>query len=279
MIRAAEVHRYDAVIVENVTEAADWELWDWWLRAWCLLGYNYQLVSVSSAHVGGEGNPYAPQWRDRLYIVFTRKGIPLPDVSPRPLAWCPSCEAQVIAMQAWKRTEAPRAGKYGQQYVYICPACATRAEPYILPAASILDWDDLGPTLAERAVPLVPNTIRRIEFGRQLATADADIAPPPFGELRAPGGRTITRGSPRRARAPCHPGQLRRALRRHRAVPQPVPADHDRPAAAYDRHPRLGRAADPRRDPPALPVPDAEGPRGPAGPAVPRQLRGHRQPL
>jgi hypothetical protein len=50
-----------------------------------LLGYNYQLVSVSSAHIGGDGNPYAPQWRDRLYIVFTRKGIPLPDVDPKPL--------------------------------------------------------------------------------------------------------------------------------------------------------------------------------------------------
>jgi len=126
VIRATEVHRYAAVIVENVTEAADWELWDWWLSGMVLLGYNYQLVSVSAAHIGGENNPYAPQWRDRLYIVFTRHGIRLPDVSPKPLAWCPVCETAVEAFQSWKRPDRPRIGKYGRQYVYRCTA-ATRS--------------------------------------------------------------------------------------------------------------------------------------------------------
>jgi C-5 cytosine-specific DNA methylase len=196
VIRAAEVHRYKAVIAENVPEAADWVLWSWWLSGMVALGYSYQLVSVSSAHVGGAGNPHAPQWRDRLYIVFTLNGIPLPDVTPRPVAWCSMCEIQVRGIQAWKQesTSKPRVGKYGQQYVYVCERCGTVAEPYVLPAAAILDWDDLGSTLAERSVPLVPNTIRRIELGRQLATARADVGPPPFGELHAPGGRTISRG-------------------------------------------------------------------------------------
>src|SRR5260370_4745455 len=115
VIRATEVHRYAAVIVENVTEAADWELWDWWLSGMVLLGYNYQLVSVSAAHIGGENNPYAPQWRDRLYIVFTRHGIRLPAVSPKPLAWCPGCETAVEAFQPWKRPDRPRIRKSGRQ--------------------------------------------------------------------------------------------------------------------------------------------------------------------
>jgi DNA (cytosine-5)-methyltransferase 1 len=171
VIRATEVHRYDAVIVENVTEAADWELWDWWLGGMVLLGYNYQLVSVSSAHIGGEGNAYAPQWRDRLYVVFTRKGIPLPDVSPKPLAWCPVCEKAVVAFQSWKRPERPKIGKYGRQYVYVCPdtTCAHAvAEPFVLPAASAIDWTDLGTRIGDRKKPLAVNTMRRIRAGLEM---------------------------------------------------------------------------------------------------------------
>ncbi len=59
VIRATEVHRYAAVLVENVPEVASrWELFDWWCDGMRLLGYNLQFVSVSSAHVGGETNPY-----------------------------------------------------------------------------------------------------------------------------------------------------------------------------------------------------------------------------
>jgi DNA (cytosine-5)-methyltransferase 1 len=171
VIRATEVHRYDAVIVENVTEAADWELFDWWLGGMVLLGYNYQFASVSSAHIGSDENPYAPQWRDRLYIVFTRKGIPLPDVSPRPLAWCPVCVAEVYALQSWKRPERPKIGKYGRQYVYVCPntTCAHAvAEPFVLPAVSAIDWSDLGTRIGDRKRPLALNTLRRVSVGLEM---------------------------------------------------------------------------------------------------------------
>src|SRR6266571_5433317 len=40
------------------------------LSGMAVLGYNCQIVSVSSAHVGGDGNPHASQWRDRLYFVY-----------------------------------------------------------------------------------------------------------------------------------------------------------------------------------------------------------------
>lgn len=61
VIRAVEVHRYKAVLIENVTEfATDWILFDWWLSGMVKLGYSYQIVCVSSAHIGDELNPAAP---------------------------------------------------------------------------------------------------------------------------------------------------------------------------------------------------------------------------
>lgn len=171
VIRATEVHRYKAIIVENVTEAADWELFDWWLSGMLLLGYEVQFISVSSAHIGGEDNPYAPQWRDRLYMVFTRKGIPLPDVSPRPLAWCQACEQVVESFQAWKKPGARKIGKYGRQYVYCCPRteCGQAvAEPFVLPAAAAIDWSDLGTPIGDRKRPLAANTLRRVKAGLEM---------------------------------------------------------------------------------------------------------------
>ena len=70
VVRATEVHRYKIILIENVVEAASWELFDIWLAAMDKMGYNHQFISVSSAHIGDDANPHAPQWRDRLYIVY-----------------------------------------------------------------------------------------------------------------------------------------------------------------------------------------------------------------
>jgi len=170
VIRATEVHRYTAVLIENVIEfAVDWELFDWWLQGMVKLGYNHQVVCVSSAHVGGDGNPYAPQWRDRLYIVFTRVGVPLPDVQPHPWAWCVGCDRDIRADQWWKNPRGPRIGKYRTQYVYGCPVEGHGAvEPYVLPAASAIDWSDLGQRIGDRSRPLAAATLRRIETGLRM---------------------------------------------------------------------------------------------------------------
>lgn len=165
VIRATEVHRYAAVMVENVVEAAQWELFDVWLTGMETLGYRPQFVSVSAAHVGDATNPHAPQWRDRLYIVFTRKGVPLPDVDPRPTAWCDKCGTDVPAQQWWKR-DGRRIGKYGTQYIYVCPVGNHgRVEPYIMPAAAAIDWSDLGTRIGDRPRPLSAATMRRIQAG------------------------------------------------------------------------------------------------------------------
>lgn len=197
VFRAAEVWQYDAVIVENVVDVVTkWKHFDWWVEGMKMIGpgYNVQFVSVSSAHVGGEDNVHAPQWRDRLYVVFTKAGIPLPDVAPRPLAHCAECGADVEAVQWWKprrltrkqRTQwrsryADRVGKYGRngQYLYRCPNASCQnalVEPYIRPAASIVDWADLGIPIGERHLhklkPLELTTMRRIRAGVAMFGSD-----------------------------------------------------------------------------------------------------------
>jgi DNA (cytosine-5)-methyltransferase 1 len=168
VVRATEVHRYKIVLIENVVEAASWELFDIWLAAMDKLGYNHQFISVSSAHIGDDTNPHAPQWRDRLYIFFTSRSLPMLDIQPRPLAWCPGCDEINPAVQSWKRLDRRRIGKYRQQYVYRCPSRGCRhsiVEPFVRPAAVAIDWNNLGQRIGDRAKPLAAATIRRIRAG------------------------------------------------------------------------------------------------------------------
>jgi len=168
VVRATEVHRYKVIVIENVVEAASWELFDIWLAAMDKLGYQHQFVSVSSAHIGDETNPHAPQWRDRLYIVFTAVTLPLPDVTPRPLAYCENCDEINRAVQSWKKPGRRKIGKYRQQYVYRCPNQTCRysiVEPFVRPAAAAIDWSDLGERIGDRAKPLAAATMRRISAG------------------------------------------------------------------------------------------------------------------
>src|SRR5581483_11872119 len=143
------------------------------------LGYQVQFVSVSAAHAGGEGNPHAPQWRDRLYLVFTRNGVQLPDVEPRPAARCLECGQDVAALQSWTRG-GRRIGKYRQQYWYVCPNATcrhARVEPYVSPAASAIDWSDLGTRIGDRPRPLAVKTLARIEAGLAMFAESAACPP------------------------------------------------------------------------------------------------------
>ena len=195
VVRATEVHRYKVVLIENVVEAASWELFDVWLSAMTTLGYSHQFISVSSAHVGDDTNPHAPQWRDRLYIVFTSVDVPMPDIRPRPLAWCAHCGQISPAVQSWKRLDRRRVGKYRQQYVYRCPNSGCRhaiVEPFVRPAADAIDWSDLGERIGDRGKPLAAATLRRIragldQYAHPATTAGAGLASPP---MMVPAGGT-----------------------------------------------------------------------------------------
>src|SRR5690606_16458658 len=111
----------------------------------------------------------APQSRDRLYVVAWRKGERAPDIPKwiRPPAWCPCCGNTVRPIQAWKRVDRQR-GRYGQQYVYRCPTVTCRGEqvfPQVLPAAVAIDWTLPAERIGDRARPLAPKTLARIEAG------------------------------------------------------------------------------------------------------------------
>ncbi|MCX4564322.1 DNA cytosine methyltransferase [Streptomyces phaeochromogenes] len=174
VLAVTELHRPDAVLVENVAEfATDWELFDWWLRGMELLGYNVQIVNASSAHLGGGDNLLPPQLRDRIYIVFTRKGIPLPDLRVRPEALCPEC-GPVLANQVWKDPKARRIGKWGEQYDFRCPnqACGhLKLAPLARPVGDVIDWDLRGQRVGDgrpdrkKFTPYADATRARIAVG------------------------------------------------------------------------------------------------------------------
>jgi len=172
--RFAEVHRYEAIVVENVVDARSWVNWTAWLLAMRQLGYDYRAVFFNSMHA----HP-TPQSRDRMYVVFWRKGNHAPDLDIRPSAHCAKCGHDVAAVQTWKQT-GKRYGRYRQQYLYRCPACASVVEPYYYCAASAIDWSLPCPRIGDRTTALKAKTLERIrvgleKFGRQAMAIDTSF--------------------------------------------------------------------------------------------------------
>lgn len=173
--RFAEYHDYDAIIVENVVDVRHWRLYDAWLHAMHLLGYEHQEVYFNSmfAHLDPaavrNSHDYAPQSRDRIYIVFWKKGNRAPDLEFRPKGWCAKCGRDVEAVQAWKNagrsSNGRKWGRYRQQYVYRCPACAAEVLPYHFAAWNAVDWSLPAERIGDRAKPLQPRTMERIRKG------------------------------------------------------------------------------------------------------------------
>lgn len=164
--RFAEQHKYKIIMTENVVDAARWVMFDAWLHAMELLGYEHHIVYLNSMHAQLGGLP-APQSRDRMYVVFWLKGNPKPDFDQlRPEAYCPTCDKTVRAIQHFKNGK--RWGRYRAQYVYRCPSTSCRnqiVEPGWLPAAYAIDWSIRGQKIGDRARPLADKTMARIKAG------------------------------------------------------------------------------------------------------------------
>ena len=160
--RFAEYHRYNLIVVENVVDARKWALWDAWIHAMRLLGYEYQVVYLNSMFC-----PPTPQSRDRMYVVFWRKGNRAPDLDIRPPAWCARCAANVNAIQAWKNPNRAfgRWGRYGVQYVYACSQCANEVTPYYYAAFNLIDWSLPAERIGDRKRPLAEKTLARLRYG------------------------------------------------------------------------------------------------------------------
>lgn len=156
--RFAEQMRYSAIVVENVVEATRWSGWQHWLGWLTDLGYDHQVLSHNSMHHA------VPQSRDRIYVVFWRKGL-RPDLELELTAWCSRCDAARTVRQGWKNGR--RVGRYRQQWIWACTSCGAACEPATHPAAEIIDWSLDCPRIGDRARPLADATRRRILAGLQ----------------------------------------------------------------------------------------------------------------
>lgn len=157
--RFAEYHNYNIIIVENVVDARKWVMFEAWLKAMHLLGYNHRCVYLNSMHFYP-----CPQSRDRMYVVFWKKGNPAPNLDFTPKAHCSNCNCDINAIQSWKKPDA-KFGKYRTQYIYSCPNCAKSVEPYYYAAFNCIDWSDPGKKIGDRVTPLSNNTVKRINYG------------------------------------------------------------------------------------------------------------------
>ncbi len=157
VVRFAEYHRYRIVVVENVVEATRWELFADWLQMMGRLGYSHRILSLNSMFF----HP-TPQSRDRIYVVFWRKGNTPPVLEYRPVAPCPKCGV-IEAVQAWKNGRT--IGKHKRQYAYVCTRCAVEVTPFYYAALNALDFSVPADRIGDRKKALRPRTMERIQFG------------------------------------------------------------------------------------------------------------------
>ncbi|MCG3207251.1 MAG: hypothetical protein FOGNACKC_00851 [Anaerolineae bacterium] len=194
--RFTEHHRYEFIVVENVVDVTEWPPYEGWIQAMRSLGYEHKEVFMNAMFVNPVNgvSSYAPQSRNRIYIVFWRRGNKAPDLDFRPWAWCEQCGQAVQAEQVWKPGRSR--GQYGErnQYVYCCPnGCMERVKrgvkniryelerkqvvPYYYSAWNAIDWTNIGERIGDRDKPLKPNTIRRIELGLEKYSQQPLIVP------------------------------------------------------------------------------------------------------
>lgn len=190
VVRFAEYHSYEAIIVENVVEVLDWPPIGGWMLALTALKYEIQVVSMNSAHatIGGKG---AATSRDRLYFLLSKIGAVKPDIAKwtSPYGTCLRCNTTAQLVKHWKNGKV--SGKYGPQYIWHCSRCSATVRPDIRAAMSAVDWD--APALAvfdpRRRPGLVSKTLGKIEMGLLKHAVDG-IAMPFMVEVRGGGSTT-----------------------------------------------------------------------------------------
>jgi DNA (cytosine-5)-methyltransferase 1 len=156
--RFAEYHDYNIVITENVVDAAKWRMWDAWLQAMHSLGYEHEVVYFNSMFALP-----TPQSRDRMYVVFWKRGNRKPDLEFRPQAHCQKCDRDVEAIQTWKKHT--KWGRYKSQYFYRCSQCGMQVTPYYFAAFNAIDFGIQAERIGDRKTPLKPKTLARIKYG------------------------------------------------------------------------------------------------------------------
>lgn len=156
--RFAEVHKYESIITENVVDLRKWVMYDSWIHAMHSLGYSHKAVYINSMHMLP-----TPQSRDRMYVVFWKKGNKAPDLEFMPEAYCQKCQKNVLAVQSWKKEQ--KTWKYKTGYLFCCPSCSKVVEPYYYAAFNCIDWTDPGTRIGDRKKALSPKTLIRAQYG------------------------------------------------------------------------------------------------------------------
>lgn len=138
VFRFAEQQFYDVIVVENVVEATKWVGWRGWLTAMSDIVdadrnplYEHRVISTNSMHHG------VPQSRDRIYVVFWRRGLPM-NLDLETVTFCAECQTERAAVQSWKNGRT--VGRYRQQWVWVCTTCGKHVEPATVGARTIIDW-------------------------------------------------------------------------------------------------------------------------------------------
>lgn len=157
--RFAEVHEYKFIVVENVVEIKAWPMYRAWIMAMQALGYEFEEKFLNSMFF----NP-CPQSRDRIYVVFWKKGNPKPNLEHRPRGYCNHCEKDKETYQ-WFKPGGSFKKKYRTQYIYRCADCNREVVPYYYAAFNVIDWSIPGKKIGGRKKPLVDKTRKRIQFG------------------------------------------------------------------------------------------------------------------
>ena len=200
IIRFVGHWKYAAVMVENVVEARLWcdevghdpqcrcgATFGTWYRHMLNVGYDGEIVYFNSQFAFP-----TPQSRDRMYVVFWRRGITRPNLDFTPPSWCSHCETVVPGVQTWKKASKGSVrtfdglfkwGRYGTQYTYNCPTCAHPVAPAVTGAKTIIDWSLPAQKIGERAKPLADNTMKRIRKGLQYIGTHRPMAVQVGGNL------------------------------------------------------------------------------------------------
>ena len=133
VVRMVAHHQYKFFIVENVVEVHRWRHFGQWLSELKALNYVVVPLCLNSMVFG------APQSRDRVFFFCYQAHLRKPDLQWRPLSYCPTCRADIQAVQSWKKPH-QQYGKYKAQYIYRCSTCLMQAYPYVRGADQIIDW-------------------------------------------------------------------------------------------------------------------------------------------
>ncbi len=175
ILHYAQKHHPELILIECTTELTSWgpaipgkpkvgdgSTYRYWLKQLGIEGYWHKVMYLNSMFFG------TPQSRDRIYIAFGLKHVPIPDLEHRPESWCAHCDSIVEAVWSWK-TGIPLSGsvRYGKQYNYRCPRCRREVVPPMTPSLNALDLSTLGARIGDRPKPLASATMARIERCRK----------------------------------------------------------------------------------------------------------------